>query len=447
MHPIVPCGRRRVWASLSLAGLALAGWTLGIGPSPAASLPTPTGGGSVLPGKAFARTAVGRTASVDSTLRPLRRGEPGVPPAARPAFVALAGPDTLRLTLTALTVLPGEGIEVGGDAAHLWVQAGGVREVGPGRWWWTAPLAPGAYALRLEGEVGQFLHLTAWVAHPAERVRNGSLRGYRIGSYRSLPPGGDEAYRPPDGFVEVPAADQDLLVSPRFTVGEFLCKQPGEPRYLALSRPLLVKLEAVAERVAAAGLVSVTAWRGLTTRGGLRPGERVLITGGSGGVSTMAIQIAALAGAEVHAVTSGQENVRRVRELGADVAYDRTAEDYAARVREETGGRGVDLVLDSVGEALWESNLKALAVRGRLVTYGATTGARGATEIRLVFWKQLEILGSTMGTPAEFREVMGLVFRGVLEPVIHQVLPLEEARRAHEMLEEGRVFGKLVLTP
>lgn len=202
------------------------------------------------------------------------------------------------------------------------------------------------------------------------------------------------------------------------------------------------------EAAAAAGLVFVTAWRGLITRARLRAGERVLVTGASGGVSTAAIQIAKMAGATVYAVTSGPENVARVRELGADLVYDRTrVTDFSRELWRDTGKRGVHVALDAVGEAVWPQCLKALGVGGRLVSYGATTGARGSTEIRVVFWKQLSILGSTMGTPAEFREVMRLVFEGRLKPVIHEVLPLDQAARAHEMLEGGGVFGKLVLVP
>lgn len=201
------------------------------------------------------------------------------------------------------------------------------------------------------------------------------------------------------------------------------------------------------ETAAAASLVSVTAWRGLMARGGLRMGERVLITGGSGGVSTMAVQIARLAGAQVFVVTSGQEHVDRVLELGAHVAYDRSEVEWGRQVWSDTGKKGVDLVFDSVGEAVWNDCLRALAVRGRLVTFGATTGARGETEIRLVFWKQLSILGTTMGSPEEYRTVMGLVFEGKLRPVIYEVLPLREAPRAHELLEGGSVFGKVVLKP
>ncbi len=202
------------------------------------------------------------------------------------------------------------------------------------------------------------------------------------------------------------------------------------------------------ESAAAAGLVFVTAWRALMTRARLRAGERVLVTGASGGVSTAAIQIAKLAGATVYAVTSGPENVERVRALGADHVYDRKrVEDFSREIWRETEKKGVHVALDSVGEVLWPQCLKALGVGGRLVSYGATTGARGTTEIRVVFWKQLSILGTTMGSPAEYREVMRLMFAGKLQPVIHRVMPLADAAEAHALMEAGSVFGKLVLVP
>ncbi|HUH11602.1 MAG TPA: zinc-binding dehydrogenase [Longimicrobiales bacterium] len=200
------------------------------------------------------------------------------------------------------------------------------------------------------------------------------------------------------------------------------------------------------EKAAAAPLVFQTAWRGLMGRGRLRAGEDVLITGASGGVATAAIQIAKLAGARVFAVTTG-ENVERVRALGADVVYDRTEVEFARGVWADTGKRGVDLVFDSVGEATWTACLRSLAKGGRLVTYGATTGPDAATDVRLVFWRQLEILGTTMSNVAEFGRVMGLVLEGRLEPVVDVAWPLERAREAHERLERGEQFGSIVLTP
>ncbi len=199
-------------------------------------------------------------------------------------------------------------------------------------------------------------------------------------------------------------------------------------------------------RAAAAPLVFQTAWRGLLTRARLRAGEDVLITGGSGGVATAAIQIAKLAGARVFAVTS-TDHVAAVLELGADVVYDRLAVDYSREVWKDTGKRGVDVVLDSVGEATWGDNVRALARGGRFVTYGATTGPNSHTDVRLLFWKQLQIIGTTMASRSEFESVMGLVFRGVLNPVVDEVLPLERIVEAHERLESGRQFGKVVVAP
>ncbi len=198
---------------------------------------------------------------------------------------------------------------------------------------------------------------------------------------------------------------------------------------------------------AAAGLVFVTAWRALITRARLRPGERILITGASGGVGTAAVQIADRAGAKVFAVTGGAENVTLTAALGADIVYDRFEVDFSREVWRDTYKKGVDVVFDTVGEEIWSDCLRALSKGGRLITSGATTGSRGVTELRLVFWKQLEILGSTMGSPKEFREVMRLVFDGTFTPVIQEVMPLSDARRAHEILEEGKIFGKLVLVP
>jgi NADPH:quinone reductase-like Zn-dependent oxidoreductase len=163
-------------------------------------------------------------------------------------------------------------------------------------------------------------------------------------------------------------------------------------------------------------------------------------------VATAAIQIAKRLGAFVYAVTSTRW-VDRVHELGADVVYDRTETEYGKALWDATGKRGVDVVFDAVGSATFRQNLRSLGRRGRMVVYGATTGATGEVDIRLVFWKQLEILGTTMSNQAEFREVMDRVFRGELTPVVDVAWPLERAREAHERLEEGGAFGKIILRP
>ncbi len=198
---------------------------------------------------------------------------------------------------------------------------------------------------------------------------------------------------------------------------------------------------------AAVPLVYQTAWRGLIGRGALRDGETVLITGASGGVSTAAIQIAKHVGAYVYAVTSGPEKAERVRKLGADVVIDRLESDFTKELWKLTEKRGVDLAFDSVGEAVWPDILRVMARNGRLVTYGATTGPRGQVEIRLTFWKQLRVIGSTMSSRREFDDVMSLVFEKKLKPVIDVAWPLDRARDAHERLEAGEGVGKIVLEP
>jgi NADPH2:quinone reductase len=172
----------------------------------------------------------------------------------------------------------------------------------------------------------------------------------------------------------------------------------------------------------------------------------VLITGASGGVATAAIQLADAVDARVLAITSAPY-VEAVRSLGAERVYDRADPDFVRAIKKDTEGRGVDLIIDSVGEALWPACMRLLAVRGTLVCYGATTGPEVGLDLRHVFWTQLSIRGATMGSPAEFREALGFLFSGAAKPVIDDVLPLEGTREAHERLEAGGVFGKLVVRP
>jgi NADPH:quinone reductase-like Zn-dependent oxidoreductase len=198
---------------------------------------------------------------------------------------------------------------------------------------------------------------------------------------------------------------------------------------------------------AAAPLVFQTAWRALIGRARLRPGERVVILGAGGGVATAAIQIAKLAGAYVYAVTSSAEKELRARELGADETINYKATDFSSEVWRRTNKRGVDVVLENVGPATWKGSMRALVKGGRLVTYGATTGRMAETDLNLLFWKQISLIGSTMASYAEFAEVMQLVFAGRLRPVVDRVLPLAEGREAQRILEAGEQFGKIVLEP
>jgi NADPH2:quinone reductase len=202
-----------------------------------------------------------------------------------------------------------------------------------------------------------------------------------------------------------------------------------------------------AEVAAAAPLVFQTAWRMLVTRADIDPGESVLVLGASGGVGHAAVQIADYAGTEVYATASTDEKLAYAREIGADHVINYEQEDFAAAIREQTGKRGVDVVVDHIGAATWQDSLASLARGGRLVTCGATTGPRPETDINRIFWNQLDVLGSTMGTPGEVDAVLDLVWDGTFEPRIREVLRMSETARGHELLEERQGFGKVVLTP
>lgn len=201
------------------------------------------------------------------------------------------------------------------------------------------------------------------------------------------------------------------------------------------------------ETAAAAPLVFQTAWRMLLTRGELDPGETVLVLGSSGGVGHAAVQVAKHAGAEVIATAGNEEKLSYAEEIGADHTIDYSEEDFASRVREMTGKRGVDMVVDHVGADTWSDSLKSLAKGGRVVTCGATTGGQPETNINRIFWNQLSVMGSTMATPGEAEDALELVWDGTFEPRIRETLPMSETVRAHELLENREGFGKVVVIP
>jgi NADPH2:quinone reductase len=201
------------------------------------------------------------------------------------------------------------------------------------------------------------------------------------------------------------------------------------------------------EVAASAPLVFGTAWRMLVSRAELRPGDAVLVLGASGGVGHAAVQVAAHAGAEVYATASTPAKLEHARDCGADRVLDYTEEPFHRWVKGETDGRGVDVVVDHVGEATWERSLKSLAKGGTLVTCGATTGALAETNVNRVFWRQLRIVGSTMATPGEFDDALELVWDGTFEPRVRAVLPMSEISEAHRLLEDREGFGKVVVIP
>jgi zinc-binding alcohol dehydrogenase/oxidoreductase len=200
------------------------------------------------------------------------------------------------------------------------------------------------------------------------------------------------------------------------------------------------------EEAAAFPLVFETAYRMLVTRAGLREGEWVLAWGIGGGVSTATLAIGKALGAKVMVTSSSEAKLQRARELGADATVNHATGDVKEAVKEATGGKGADIVVETVGDATWATSLQVAAPGGRITVCGATSGPNPPAALHRIWWKQLSILGSTMGTGEDFAGAFELVTSGRARPVVDTVLPLEEIRAAHERLEAGEQLGKIVLT-
>jgi len=265
--------------------------------------------------------------------------------------------------------------------------------------------------------------------------------------------------------VEDVAVGQEVVFDPGVSCGrcpacrageQSLCASfglIGEHRDGTLADAVLVPAGSLAprpghlswEEAAAFPLTFLTAWRMLFTRGGLAPGETVLIHGIGGGVSLACLSLAKLAGASVMVTSRSETKLERALELGADQAL--PSDDQVAReVKRRTGGRGVDLVVDSVGAATWLTSLKAARRGGRIVTCGATSGPNPAEEIRLIFWNQLSILGSTMGSREDWRRLVETVTTRGLRPVVDSVHALADGRKAYERMVQAEQFGKIVVS-
>jgi len=240
-------------------------------------------------------------------------------------------------------------------------------------------------------------------------------------------------------------AGEDNLCPRYGLVGEHV--PGGFAEYVAVrgDRVLTLPAEIGYEEAASFVLTNMTAWRMVVTQARVKPGEDVLVIGVGGGVSSTAVQIAKLCGARVIVTSSSDEKLEKARALGSDIGINYAKEDWARAVRTVTGGRGVDVVVENVGAATWKQSIRSLRRGGRLVTCGATTGPIGETDIRVLFWNQLHLIGSTMSTTREFLDVMRLFFAGRLRPIVDEVVPLAEGAAAQQRLAEGRQFGKIVL--
>lgn len=223
----------------------------------------------------------------------------------------------------------------------------------------------------------------------------------------------------------------------------------GLAQYMAVPAKNLVRApdEIDFPQAAAPLLVTLTAWRMLINRAKLRAGETVLVVGAGGGVNSVAIQIAKMAGAVVYAVASNAGKAQKAMELGADFVVDRSRGNWGKEVQRLTGKRGVDVIVDNVGAATINTSMQVAARGGRIVIVGNTSGPMAEIDIRRIFGKQISLIGSTMGTPQDFRDITRLLWSGKIRTVVSQVLPLSEGRRGFEMLEKGEMFGKIVLVP
>jgi NADPH:quinone reductase-like Zn-dependent oxidoreductase len=216
----------------------------------------------------------------------------------------------------------------------------------------------------------------------------------------------------------------------------------GVPAANIVSKPEALSFE----EAAAIPLAGLTAYRALVSRAAVKSGETVLVTGIGGGVSSLALQIAKHLGARVFVTSGSDVKLARARDLGADGGVNYHSADWGKEVLGLTEGKGPDVVIDSVGGETFGKAIEIVKPGGRIVTYGATTGALKQVEVRRIFWKQITICGSTMGTPHEFGAMVQLFGKGGLRPPIDQVFPLRDAASAHRRMEEAGQFGKIVLS-
>jgi NADPH:quinone reductase-like Zn-dependent oxidoreductase len=249
------------------------------------------------------------------------------------------------------------------------------------------------------------------------------------------------------GECEFCIAGQDNVCSRWHLLGETVSGTYAELVSVPARQLLRIPDALSFETAAASALVCLTAWHSLITKGQLRAGETVLVIGAGGGVNTAAIQIAKLAGCTVFVVGSNVKKLSEAQTLGADVFIDRSREDWGKRIYQLTRRRGVDVIVDNVGAATMMSSFRAVRRGGRILTVGNTSGPVFEIDNRYIFGKHISIIGSTMGTLNDFSTVMKLVFDGKIRIPIDSRFPLSDVRKAHEKMESGDYFGKILLQP
>jgi len=257
--------------------------------------------------------------------------------------------------------------------------------------------------------------------------------------------------------VEPQWRDRAVVINPGLAWGANRSVQSSDFRILGMpddgtfATQVVVPADAVHQKpdhlswqqAAALPLGGVTAYRALFTQGQLTRGDRVLVTGVGGGVATVTVQIAVAAGATVYVTSSSNDKLERARELGAAAGFNYTRKEWPAELKSEAGA--VDLVVDSAGGEGYEAIVNLAAPGGRIVSYGATTGPAKKLDLFKIFWKQLRLAGTTMGSPEDFREMIEFVGRHQIAPTIDQVVPLADGGAAVERMRESPQFGKMVL--
>jgi len=335
-----------------------------------------------------------------------------------------------------------------GGLAHVAVQQ--VPDAGP----------PGAGAVRVAVRAAALNHLDLFVAQGLQGVeyRFPLIMGGDGAGVVDAVGTGVTAVRPGDSVLINPGVADYTCDSCR--AGEHaLCPNYGllgEHLPGTLAEYVLVPEQNVARmpkldpalswaEAAAFSLVTLTAWRMIVTRARVRAGETVLVWGVGGGVALAAMRIAKLLGARTIVTSSSDAKLQEAQRLGADVTFNHRTQKVAQEVRALTQKRGVDVVVDNVGEATWGDSLRMLGRGGRLVTCGATTGPTVSMDARRLFWYQWTIMGSTMGNLAEYAEVVRRLGQGELRPVVDRVFPLADVRAALERLERGEQLGKIAV--
>jgi NADPH:quinone reductase-like Zn-dependent oxidoreductase len=315
---------------------------------------------------------------------------------------------------------------------------------------------PGPREVRVRVHAVAMNHMDIWVRRggPAFKLEYPHRLGCDVsGVVEALGPGargatvGDRVMIQPGlscGVCQVCLAGRDNLCKKYKILGENA--QGGYARHINVPDANVLQIGALSFTDAAAlPLCTITAWQMVHRKAKVRAGQTVVVHAAGSGVSTIALQLCKLAGARVIATTGSPEKVDRARAMGADEVILTSSQDFVAEMKRITGKAGADVILDHVGGELFEKSILAAAWGGRIVTCGATSGFQARLDLRQVFFRQIEVLGSTMGSKGDLAAAMPLVLSGKVKPVVDRVVPLWEAAAAHEALEGRQVFGKVVL--